>query len=180
LNFLGTITDNISDSPVTGLCGDPDTGTLFAVGQGAPGKLYEIDPNTGNVLREGNDNNQGLNEQDIAYANGQLIVADTNGLTSQGGTNVFDYYDPSSFAFIQRLTAPTVGFVSGLGGDGVGGQTKDWYQFNVNAGDNLVITTTTPGGNSGNGQQFINDLNPTINLYGHGRRRAQRLDRWPD
>ena len=41
----------------------------------------------------------------------------------------------------------------------------DWYQFNVNAGDNLVITTTTPGGTSASGFQFTNDLMPTINLY---------------
>ena len=53
---------------------------------------------------------------------------------------------------------------------GLGGQRRrrpgqDWYQFNVNAGDNLVFTTTTPGGTSANGLQFINDLMPTINLY---------------
>ena len=47
----------------------------------------------------------------------------------------------------------------------MGGVSTDWYQFNVNAGDNLVLTTTTPGGTSANGQQFINDLDPTINLY---------------
>ena len=35
----------------------------------------------------------------------------------------------------------------------------------MKAGDNLVITTTTPGGSSANGQQFINNLDPTINLY---------------
>ena len=43
--------------------------------------------------------------------------------------------------------------------------SSDWYQFNVNAGDNLVITTTTPGGTSASGLQFANDLDPTINLY---------------
>ena len=35
----------------------------------------------------------------------------------------------------------------------------------MNAGDNLVITTTTPGDDSGNGDQFFNGLEPTINLY---------------
>ena len=30
---------------------------------------------------------------------------------------------------------------------------------------NLVLTTTTPGGTSASGLQFINDLMPTINLY---------------
>ena len=46
------------------------------IGSGAPGKLYEIDPATGNVLAEVQDNNQGLSEQDMAYAGGVLIVSD--------------------------------------------------------------------------------------------------------
>ena len=41
--------------------------------------------------------------------------------------------------------SPSRAIVSGLGGDGLGGGNADWYSFNVNAGDNLVITTTTPG-----------------------------------
>ncbi len=72
---------------------------------------------------------------------------------------------PDSLTFLQRLPVATQGYVSGLGGDGIGEVSTDWYQFNVNAGDNLVLTTTTPGGSSANGLQFINDLVPTINLY---------------
>ena len=74
-------------------------------------------------------------------------------------------YDPTTLAFIQSVPVATVGFVSGLGGDGLGGVSSDWYSFNVNAGDNLVITTTTPGVPSASGLQFANDLDPTINLY---------------
>ena len=148
---------------VTGLTADPDLGTLFAVSQS--NTLYEIDPTTGAIINSGPDNAQGLNEQDLAYSNGLLIVSDSNGLASSGGTNVLDEYDPHTLAFVERVPVKVQGFASGLGGDGLGGNNADWYQFNVSAGDNLVITTTTPGGASGSGQQFENDLDPTINLY---------------
>ncbi len=46
-----------------------------------------------------------------------------------------------------------------------GGVGQDWYSFNVNAGDNLAVTTTTPGGSSASGLQFTNDFEPTIDLY---------------
>ena len=92
---------------------------------------------------------------------------------------MLDYYDPSTLGYIQSLPVATQGYVSGLGGDGLGGSNADWYQFNVNAGDNLVITTTTPGG--GNGQQFENDLDPTINLYdGSGNLVATATGNAPD
>ncbi len=165
LTYVTTIQTGITDSDLVGLAGDPDLGVLFAVGQtGGTGDLYELDPSTGSVIMEGQDNNQGLYEQDLAYANGLLIVSDTNGLAG-AGNNYLDEYDPSTFAFVQRVAPPYVGAASGLAGDGGAGQSGDWYQFNVNAGDNLVITTTTPGDNSGNGDQFFNDLHPTLNLY---------------
>jgi hypothetical protein len=41
----------------------------------------------------------------------------------------------------------------------------DVYSFNVNAGDNLTIDTTTPGGTAANGLQFANGLAPTITLF---------------
>jgi protocatechuate 3,4-dioxygenase beta subunit/methionine-rich copper-binding protein CopC len=166
LAFLGTINDGITDSAIVGLAGDPDRGVLWAVGQvsSAGGKLYEIDPASGSVIAEAGDHNQGFYEQDIAYANGELIVSEADG-SYGAGNNFLDEYNPDTFGFLQRIAPPYTFAASGLAGDGVGGQTKDWYQFNVNAGDNLVITTTTPGGSSANGLQFINDLNPTINLY---------------
>ena len=66
---------------------------------------------------------------------------------------------------MQQLAPPYTYVASGLAGDGLGGTDGDWYQFNVNAGDNLVITTTTPGDHSGHGLQFATISSPTINLY---------------
>ena len=93
-----------------------------------------------------------------------LIVSDATG-PDGAGNNFLDEYDPSTFAFVQQLAPPYTYAASGLAGDGLGGGNADWYQFNVNAGDNLVITTTTPGAPSSSGLQFANDLDPTLNLY---------------
>jgi methionine-rich copper-binding protein CopC len=160
-NFLGTINTG-TGAAWTGLAGDPDRGVLWAVSQ--PGTLYEIDPSTGSILKQGPDHSQGFYQQDIAYANGELIVSDTNGFYG-AGNNFLDEYDPNNLGFLQRVAPPYTFAASGLAGDGVGGQGTDWYQFNVNAGDNLVLTTTTPGGSTASGTQFINDLMPTLNLY---------------
>ena len=154
----------ITDSFLSGLTGDPDLGVLFAVGQvgtGVPGRLYEIDPATGNVLAEAADNNQGANEQDIAYAGGMLVVSDTYGFGA--GNNFLDEYDPTTLAFTQRLPVATQGFVSGLGGDGLGGAPKDdWYSVNVEAGQSLFIQSSTP---SDQGGQFPNTGSLEISLY---------------
>ena len=92
-----------------GLAGDPDRGVLWAVSQGdiERGSIYEIDPTTGAVIASAPDNSQGAYEQDIAYANGQLIVSDTLGFGA--GENFLDYYDPNTLAFIQRLPVNTAG-----------------------------------------------------------------------
>jgi hypothetical protein len=47
-------------------------------------------------------------------------------------------------------------------GNGVPTRDSDWYSFNVNAGDNLVLSTATP---SDQGGQFQNNLFPEIALY---------------
>ena len=150
------------DGAATGLAGDPDRGVLWAVSQF--NTLFEIDPNTGAILKSGPDNAQGLNEQDLAYVGGMLIVSDTNGLGSSGGTNVLDEYDPDTLAFIRRVPVAVHGFVSGLAGDGLGTATDDvdYYSVNANAGDKLTITTTTPGGGAG---EFGNTFYPAISLY---------------
>jgi len=62
-------------------------------------------------------------------------------------------------------TAQTLGVsgvVLGAIGNGVAGSDVDWYSFPVNAGDNLVLDTTTPSDGPG---EFPNTLNPHIELY---------------
>jgi Bacterial pre-peptidase C-terminal domain len=54
------------------------------------------------------------------------------------------------------------GVVLGAIGNGVAGSDADWYSFSVNAGDNLVLDTTTPSDGPG---EFLNTLNPRIELY---------------
>ena len=74
---VNTIVSGLGSNTVTeGLAGDPDLGVLFAVSQGSPGELFEIDPTTGDVLNSEPTNSQGY-EQDLAYVNGQLIVSDS-------------------------------------------------------------------------------------------------------
>ena len=103
LNFLGTINDRLRARPGVGLAGDPDRGVLWGVARhGSPGTLYEIDPSTGAIINDGPDNNQGLYEQDLAYANGQLIVSDTNGYAAPA-INFLDEYDPDTLGFVQRV-----------------------------------------------------------------------------
>ena len=127
------------------------------------GTLYEIDPSTGGVIKSGPDNNQGLNEQDLAYSGGMLIVSATNGLGEDGGTNVLQEYDPDTLAFIQSVPVNTVGLASGLGGDGLGGGAKDdWYSVDVQAGQSLFLQTSTP---SDQGGQFPNTASLEISLY---------------
>ena len=169
LAFETSIDTGINDSYLSGIAGDPSRDTLWAVGQVGPGsgRIYQIDPDSGEVKLEFADTNSGLYEQDIAYSNGQLIVSETNGFGA--GHNLLAYYDTNTLSYLGSLPYQGSGLASGLGGDGLGGLSQDWFQFNVNAGDNLVITTTTPGGTTASGLQFTNDLDPTINLYDESR-----------
>src|SRR6516164_4612283 len=54
------------------------------------------------------------------------------------------------------------GVILGAIGNGVAGSDADWYTFSANAGDNLVLGTTTPSDGPG---EFFNTLNPHIELY---------------
>ena len=77
--------------------------------------------------------------------------------------NYLDEYDPSTFAFIQRVPVATQGFVSGLAGDGLGGAPPDeWYSVNVQAGASLALQSSTP---SDQGGQFPNTASLEIELY---------------
>ncbi len=178
--YVTTLQTGIGDSSLVGLAGDPQTGMLYAVGQVGfeTGELYEINPSTGAVVNEAPDNNAVGYEQDMAYADGLLIVSETDG----PGANALAEYDPGTFGYVTTVYPPYAGDASGLAGDGLSGGTGDWFSFNVNAGDNLAITTTTPGDTSGDGGQFANDLDPDAQPLRcqrqPGRHRDRQRRRW--
>ena len=61
------------------------------------------------------------------------------------GGSLLDYYDPNTLGYIQSLPVATQGFVSGLGGDGLGGAAPDdWYSVNLQAGQQLFLQSSTP------------------------------------
>ena len=158
LAYEYTINLSITDSYLTGLAGDPDNGMLYAVGQ--LDHMYEIDPTTGAVVQEGFISTEGY-EQDLAYSNGLLIVSDSLYYGSGGG--LLDEYDPNTFALVARVPVATTGYISGLGGDGLGGAPKDdWYSVDVQAGQGLYITSSTP---SDQGGEFPNTASLKITLY---------------
>ena len=159
---VSTFTTNIANTIVVGLAGDPDRDVLWAVTQPytTNGDIDKIDPNTGNVIASAPDNHLGF-VQDIAYADGQLIVSDS--VSFGPGGSYLDYYDPNTLNFIQRLPVATQGSVSGLGGDGLGGPAKDdWYTINVQAGQALYLQCSTP---SDQGGQFPNTASLEMELY---------------
>ncbi|MGZ3383732.1 MAG: SdrD B-like domain-containing protein [Isosphaeraceae bacterium] len=159
---ISTFSTNIANTNVVGLAGDPDRDVLWAVTQPytTNGDIDEINPNTGNVIASAPDNHLG-SVQDIAYADGQLIVSDS--VSFGPGHSYLDYYDPNTLNFIQRLPVATQGSVSGLGGDGLGGPAKDdWYTINVQAGQALYLQSSTP---SDQGGQFPNTASLEIELY---------------
>ena len=61
------------------------------------------------------------------------------------------------------MPVAATGYVSGLGGDGLGGApTDDWYSVNVQAGQSLYLQSSTP---SDQGGQFPNTASLEIILY---------------
>jgi autotransporter-associated beta strand protein len=58
-------------------------------------------------------------------------------------------------------TAQAIG--SSRGAMGRMGATDDWYQFTANANELITLTTSTPGGGA---NEFVNGLDPLIELYG--------------
>ena len=92
---------------VVGLAGDPGRGVLWAV---APDRRHHRHsrrdrPDDRGDLKGGRDNNQGRYEQDIAYANGELIVSEVNG-RRRGRQQLLDEYNPDTLGFIQRVSPP--------------------------------------------------------------------------
>ena len=161
LAYVSTI--SAPNRSLTGLCGDPDRDVLWGISP-YPGTIYEISPTTGATIQSGPDNSQGLYEQDMAYADGMLIVSagDIN-FGEYGGVNELQEYNPDTLAYIQSVPVATLGAISGLGGDGLGGAAPDdWYSVNVEAGQSLYLQTSTP---SDGGGQFVNTASLEISLY---------------
>ena len=64
---------------------------------------------------------------------------------------------------MQRLPVATLGYVAGLGGDGLGGAAKDdWYAIDIGAGNELDLQSYTP---SDAGGQFPNTASLEISVY---------------
>jgi len=141
-----------------GMAGDIATGHLFANAQ-ATHMLYEIDPLTGAVLRSAPNAYVGY-EQDLGLAGNEIFVTETTGTT---GSNWIRVYDKATFALQRTLTVnvPSGSMVAGVAAVH-DADTQDWYQFSVNAGDALTISTATPGDGP---NEFVNTLDPKIELY---------------
>jgi hypothetical protein len=162
--------NNVFNGYTLGLAADPTNDVLYAVSQfdfnTGQSELYRVDPNTGTILAEAHDNPTSY-EQDLAFAGGKLYVSETY---SPGFLNGISVYDASTLAFIQHIdtTGQLNGneMMAGLGGDGLGGVDQNWFKFNANAGDNLVITGSAFNSNeNGNTGEFQNSLSPVVNLY---------------
>ena len=120
-------------------------GRLLATG---PGVLQEVDPITGTTTAIGA-LTESFSVQGLGVADDRLFVADDMHL---------DVYDLATLAFIRRVDLND--HITAVGGH-VSGPVVDAYQFAANAGDALLIATSTPGGGR---FEFVNDLDPLIDL----------------
>jgi subtilisin family serine protease len=146
------------DGVVTGLAGDPDRGVLWAVSQFHT--IFEIDPVAQTVINTAPDG-LSLNEQDLGYQNGELYVSETNG----PGANDIAVFDANTLTMTRDLPVNTPIFISGLGADGIPTASASYFKVSVNAGDNLVIDTTTPFGEPQFPNQPNNGLQPILELF---------------
>ena len=156
--------DNVFPSGnVTGLTADPDNGMLYAVSQF--NELYEIDPDHRRDRQLGARQRSGLERarHGLRRRPADRLRHQRAGL--RGRHQRTRRVRSQHARLCSRVPVPYTGFVSGLGGDGLGGVNADWYSFNVNAGDNLVDHDHDARRASASGLQFANDLDPTINLY---------------
>jgi hypothetical protein len=78
---------------------------------------------------------------------------------TRGAEFELELNSPSASAQDISLTGQVLG---ALGANGSGTDSVDYYLVQANGGDNLVITTTTPGGGDG---EPVNALDPRVELY---------------
>jgi hypothetical protein len=102
----------------------------------------------------------------MAYANDELFVSEA---VVFGVTDIA-VYDANTLQLKRRMDVnalPT--FFGGLGGDGLGGLSQDWFRFSANAGDDLTLTADAfNAAEAGNSGEFQNGLMPNIALYDSG------------
>ena len=102
----------------------------------------------------------------MAYAGGMLIVSDADRISAPTAVQRLQEYDPTTLAYISvPCRSRRQGYVSGLGGDGLGGAPQDdWYSIDVQAGQALYLQTSTP---SDQGGQFPNTASLEISPVRH-------------
>lgn len=128
----------------------------------------ELEDGSGNVLAVGVGGAQNVS----AIIRGFVAAVTGTYYARLNGTGQSDYslivtrsadfeLEPNDEAHPQSLDAAhtVLGY---LGNSGVTPPDTDWYSFNVNAGDNLVLSTATP---SDQGGEFHNNLFPHITLF---------------
>ena len=128
------------------------------------GTLYEIDPSTGAVIKSGPDQNNRLQRARPRLCERPVDRLRHRGLRGPGSTRARHVRSRYTRLHLGDLPIAAQGYVSGLGGDGLGSAADDtdYYSINVNAGDKLHIATSTPAGGP---NEFVNNLFPELLLY---------------
>jgi hypothetical protein len=119
------------------IAGAPDRGTLFLsdYGNSSTTNVYEVDAMTGAlintlVLTQGHTSS-------IAYLNGRLVANSRN-------LDLVSAYDPDTGTLLESVSYP-YNFLTDVGGDGVSpDQDTDRYTLNLQAGQRVTLSTSTP------------------------------------
>ncbi len=151
-----TVISDPSIGFVGGMAFQPGTGTLFVVTniRGALG-LYTLDPTTGTASYVGD---PGADYNSLEFLADGTLLAGVGRVGANPGFLI--ELDPATAA--PTLIGQTVpyGFTNLTALESLPA-TDDYYSISVNAGNSLVLTTTTPANGPG---EFVNTLDPRIEL----------------
>jgi subtilisin family serine protease len=148
---------------IAGLAGNDASGTLFVFAQGTSGagSFYEINPQTGALLRRITADST-LFEQGLAVVGDAIFVSETAGTE---GPHVVAVYDQQTLSLTRRMRMPVQpgALLAGLGGDGFSSEGPDYFSLDLIAGQELVVYTETPFANEASSPG--NGLDPALALY---------------
>ncbi|MCH8046641.1 MAG: tandem-95 repeat protein [Planctomycetes bacterium] len=148
-NILDIDALNPGVSLIGGLAAITGPDALIAtVGQGTD--VFEIDPTSGLVTSSFSPGVGSI--FGVAVVEGSIYLGRSSG-------NTIDIFSRAGLP--QSSLALPYSF-SALGGDDAGGASADFFNVSVNAGDTLMISTTTPADGLG---EFFNNLDPSIELF---------------